>query len=178
MKKKILKLFLIVILGAITISGSLNFEKGVWPFYTQKSGNSFGINFCLMTKYPPGSSHTGIDISFITIQNENSKINGINISFGNFDEHSSVENTISFNPKDSDLAKVNGIEIGLVNAYGGGNERIGVPRISTKRINGAQIGLFNESNLNGIQFGVYNEHCKLGGKKQRTIGLNIGRGDN
>jgi len=77
MKTKIIKISIWVIVIILTLLGSFSgFERGVWPFYVQKSGKTFGINFCLWTNYLPGSSHNGINISLVTDQQEHSKING------------------------------------------------------------------------------------------------------
>ena len=166
MKKK-MKIIIWVILIGLTLLGSFSgIEKGCWPLYVQKSGNSLGINFCLATKYLPGSCHSGLNFSPITIQSKNSKINGLN--FGLY--HCLSKKTLPVF-EGEELPIIRGANISLINdgiedGYKG----------SRKKLYGLEFGIINLSCLYGVQIGIWNQHQHLNGKYQNTLLINIANG--
>lgn len=124
-------------------------EEGCMPL-KKKVGISYGVNIGMgTTEFTPGSKFYGVNISPVTLKDENSSITGLSLSFLSFTEFTGIE------------SKVNGVEIsGLNGSYKG-------------IINGLQIGGLNLGKSGDIiQFGLNNMIILPNGDPKKSVLLN------
>jgi hypothetical protein len=138
-----------LVAGALTlatITGTyMGNEGGLPPFYTVKSGTSYGINLGFVTEFREGAKHYGANVSWGTFF-EGGELNGANLSL--------VSCTSSKNNHpDVRESKTNGLEF----------EMLSLDEEGYHRINGLQLGIINQ-NCGGTnaQIGLYNSAGKEG----------------
>jgi hypothetical protein len=158
-------IFIIIVSG--TIPGS---EKGIFPFFVYKTGTSYGVNFSCFTIYREGSIHNGLDLSLVTIQNPNSKINGLGISVAR--EEIIPKEILEFNSLNQIKPTIfNGCEISFLNCPTDVKDD---ESYVNRQVNGLQIGIYNASKSESIfQIGLVNQIKKLNGNNRNTIGVNF-----
>ena len=141
---KIIKRTLQGIVAAAIISGTY-FGRGkddFPPLYAHKTKDSYGINFAVYTKVDSGASINGVNLAFWT---ENyGKINGANITGSN----------------EGNYGLVNGLELAFLTLTGhkaGDTTKIIRSAEYSSDINGLAIALVNmHRKLNGAQIGMFN----------------------
>ena len=159
---KILKRTLQGIVAAAIISGTY-FGRGkndFLPFYSHKSGDSYGINVAFYTEVDTGVSINGLNISLFT--KNYGKINGANIGLFNSDlgqDHksaNSVVNGLELSLGNVHEGYINGVQIGF---FGNGPTDNKTNNPGSLYCNGLQLGIFVNvaDKLNGVQLGVLNE---------------------
>ena len=144
--KILLGLTIPVVMGIYT---GRNNSNDLWPIYSHKTGDSYGINVALFTDIDEEASVNGLNLSLHT--RNYGTINGANIAFATSDVKQS---------------KINGLEFSLVNGLNADYEKS-----ENNKITGLQIGLYNESGkLNGAQIEIYNVDIK---SKTKAFLLNV-----
>lgn len=169
--RKILKRTLQTALLLTTLYGTYSARDGDFPpIYSNKTGDSYGINVSLYTRINEGATINGANMSIVT-QNLGT-INGVNLNLVQAGTYSaSAENKLKGN-----LGDINGLDISILASLEMkqvNGVQLSVFFNNTNYVNGFQAALFPETNnLSGTQVGIYN-HAQNDG-----VILNFGLSDN
>jgi len=170
---KILKRTLQGIVGAAIISGTYlgKHQDDFPPFYSHKTGDSYGINVSFYTEIEEGASINGANVSLVTIND--GAINGLNATIGTSHDYKSIVNgleigLLNFSGKNS-ASTFNGVQIGVANSDPeASNSNPSADLIHNDIFHGVQIGLFNSCgnvyrDFKGVQIGLGNSADNIKG---------------
>ena len=135
------------LIAIATYFGSIHNAKGLWPFYTEIKGTSYGINLAFYTVADSSADFYGLQIGLIS-RNRGS-LNGMSIGLSNA-TLKGVTNGLEAAIQNVGNGQCNGVALGLFNAN--------YHESAEDAMNGLQLGIINESdNGNYMQIGIVNK---------------------